>query len=136
MLVSVLVPSYRRPADLERCLAAISAQHRAADQVLVVARVGDQETFSVVQKWRERLPLDVVEITVPGVVQAMAAGLARCECDVLAITDDDAAPRPDWLERIERPGPGLLTSNIPSFKYRFEASRYITRWGFFGPFCA
>ncbi len=38
----------------------------------------------------------------PGVVHAMNAGLARCEGDIVAITDDDAAPRPDWLARIVR----------------------------------
>jgi cellulose synthase/poly-beta-1,6-N-acetylglucosamine synthase-like glycosyltransferase len=101
MRVSVLVPSYRRPADLSRCLAAIGGQIRAADQVLVVARKGDEETLAVSKEWQNRLPLELIEVELPGVVHALNAGLARCVGDILAITDDDAAPRPDWLQRME-----------------------------------
>ncbi len=38
----------------------------------------------------------------PGQVAALNAGLARVEGEVVAITDDDAAPHPNWLERIEQ----------------------------------
>ncbi len=102
MIVSVLIPSYRRYLDLQRCLSAIAEQTRAADLVVGVARAGDAETFEVLATWRAKLPLEIVEVKVPGVVQAMNAGLARCEGDIVAITDDDAAPRPDWLARIVR----------------------------------
>ena len=101
MKVSVLVPSYRRPRDLERCLQALSVQTRLADQLMVVARSDDDETFNVVRNWQGRLVVELVEVTAPGVVHALNSGLARCVGDVLAITDDDAAPRPDWLQRIE-----------------------------------
>jgi glycosyltransferase involved in cell wall biosynthesis len=101
MRVSVLVPSYRRPADLSRCLAAIGAQTRAADQVLVVARTGDDDTLTLAKTWADRMPVEIVEVGVPGQVYALNAGLRRCNSDVVAITDDDAAPRPEWLARIE-----------------------------------
>jgi glycosyltransferase involved in cell wall biosynthesis len=48
------------------------------------------------------MPLGVVKVAVPGQVNALNAGLAAAAGDVVAITDDDAVPRPDWLERIER----------------------------------
>jgi glycosyltransferase involved in cell wall biosynthesis len=46
--------------------------------------------------------MSVAEVLVsePGVVAALAAGLKRASGDVVAFTDDDAEPRPDWLERI------------------------------------
>ena len=44
MRMSVLVPSYKRPQDLVRCLAGLARQKRAADQVVVVARRTDDET--------------------------------------------------------------------------------------------
>ncbi len=101
MRISVLIPSYRRPHDLARCLSALAAQIRVADQVLVVVRTGDLETLSVVREWENRLPIQRVEVQLTGQVCALNAGLAVCASDVVAITDDDAAPRPDWLERIE-----------------------------------
>ncbi len=101
MKVSALIPSYRRPRDLERCLQAFTNQVRLADQLMVVARTEDDETLNVVRQWNQRLAIELIEVTVPGVVHALNAGLARCTGDILAITDDDAAPRPDWLSRIE-----------------------------------
>jgi glycosyltransferase involved in cell wall biosynthesis len=99
--VSVLVPTYRRPRDLERCLQAISLQTRLADQLMVVARADDDETLGLAKIWQNRLPLEIIEVDVPGQVHALNAGLAHCRGDVVAITDDDAAPRPEWLARIE-----------------------------------
>jgi cellulose synthase/poly-beta-1,6-N-acetylglucosamine synthase-like glycosyltransferase len=101
MKLSVLVPTYRRTADLARCMKAIVAQTRRADQVLVVVRTEDEESFAAAQAWCDRLPLEIVVVGVSGQVQALNAGLVRCEGEVVAITDDDAAPRPDWLARIE-----------------------------------
>lgn len=100
MRASVLVPSYHRPTDLARCLAALGAQSCKADRVVVVTRANDFETTEVARAWQDRLPLEIVHVDVPGVVQAMNAGLKSCSGDVVAITDDDAAPRPDWLAQI------------------------------------
>ena len=101
MKLSVLVPSYRRHLDLARCLSALAGQTRRADLGVVVARGGDSETFEVFGEWQAKLPLEIVEVTVPGQVYALNAGLGRCRGDVVAITDDDAAPRADWLARIQ-----------------------------------
>jgi GT2 family glycosyltransferase len=101
--IAVVVPSYRRPADLARCLDALAAQTRPADQLVVVARFNDHETLAVAaaRSPRER-PFDIVTTgDNGGVVAALNAGLDAVDADVVAFTDDDAAPRPDWLMRIE-----------------------------------
>ncbi len=99
MRLAVIVPTYRRPRDLERCLAALEAQQRPADQLIVVARADDHATQAVVQAV-ERLPLQVATVHVTGVVAALNEGLRAVDADVVAFTDDDAAPRPDWLEKV------------------------------------
>ena len=101
MRLAVLVPSYRRPQDLERCLSALAAQQRLPDEVLLVARDGDQPTLELAIRWGESLPLVRIAVRVPGQVNALNAGLAAVQCDIVAITDDDAAPRPEWLAKIE-----------------------------------
>lgn len=101
MRISVLVPTYRRPVDLERCLRALEAQTRPADAVVVVCRNDDGVTLELLASATFRLPLTTVLVRVPGVVAALNAGLRTIEGDVVSITDDDAAPWPDWLERIE-----------------------------------
>lgn len=101
MTISVLIPTYRRPDDLCRCLTALEAQTRPADEVLVVVRDTDEETRAFLAGFSHRLPLHIVMVGVPGVIAAMSAGLIEAKSDIIALTDDDTAPYPDWLERIE-----------------------------------
>ncbi|MEH2168411.1 MAG: glycosyltransferase family 2 protein [Nostoc sp.] len=98
---TVLIPTYRRPQDLLRCLLALQEQTKPVHQVIVVVRDTDAETWQfLAQLNAHNLPLHTVKVTQPGVVAALNAGLAAVEGDIVSITDDDAAPHPDWLERI------------------------------------
>lgn len=102
MFLTVIVPTYRRPKDLERCLTALKQQTRPADEVLVVVRDTDLETQAFLDTFkRDSLPLGTATVTIPGQVAALNMGLDAAQGDIISITDDDAAPRPEWLERIE-----------------------------------
>lgn len=101
--VSVIVPTYRRPADLARCLAALQRQTRAPDEVIVIARSDDDMTHTALRDPAVvpgTLALTVALVDVPGQVAALNRGLDAASGDVLAITDDDAAPHADWVARI------------------------------------
>jgi glycosyltransferase involved in cell wall biosynthesis len=102
LTISVVIPSYRRPKDLARCLDALKKQKRPADEILVVVRDTDTETWTFVQTLNpEFLPLRTAAVSVSGVVAAMNTGMDAACGDIIAFTDDDAAPYTDWLERIE-----------------------------------
>jgi len=102
MKMTVIVPTYRRPSDLYRCLEALKTQERPADQVLVTVREDDSETNAFLRAYDAApLPIQIVQLTTPGVVAAMNAGLAQALGYIIALTDDDTAPYPDWLRRIE-----------------------------------
>lgn len=98
--VAVLVPTWKRPEDLARCLHTLRLQRRAPDRVLVVRRPEDAASGRVLAA-QAKLPLEEVLVEEPGQVAALNAGLDAVTEDVVAITDDDAAPRPDWIEQIE-----------------------------------
>jgi GT2 family glycosyltransferase len=98
---TVLIPTYRRPLDLSCCLLAIQAQTKPPTQVIVVVRDTDTETWELLSGFDYgTLPLEIVTVSVPGVVAALNAGLAAVDGDIVSITDDDAAPHPTWLARI------------------------------------
>ena len=102
LTISVVIPSYCRPKDLARCLDALKKQKRSADEVLVVVRDTDTETWTFVQTFNpEFLPLRTATVSVSGVVAAMNMGMDVACGDIIAFTDDDATPHTDWLERIE-----------------------------------
>jgi glycosyltransferase involved in cell wall biosynthesis len=96
--VSVVIPTYRRAESLARCLDALDAQQRLADETLVVVR-GEDTASRAVAAGRAR-PVRVVTVARPGVVAAMNAGIDASSGDVVALTDDDAAPHADWLVRL------------------------------------
>lgn len=102
MDITVLIPTYRRPKDLLRCLNALKQQTRLPEEVLVVVRDTDVETWALLNSFEsEPLPLIPVTVTVSGQVAALNAGLDVATSDIIAITDDDAAPRNHWLAKVE-----------------------------------
>lgn len=103
MTVSVVVPSYMRPDELRRCIAALAAQLRPADEVIVVWRTGDKGAERLVAETAGRgVPIRGLCVDLPGQVAALNAGLEAAKGDIIAFTDDDAAPFPDWVLRIEQ----------------------------------
>jgi len=79
----------------------LTHQSRSPDEVLIVVRVGDQATNAIVDQWKNLLHVRVVPVVEPGLIQALNAGLATTDADVVAFTDDDAVARAEWLARIE-----------------------------------
>ena len=102
MKITVLVPTYRRTQDLDRCIEALKQQISQPSEVLVIVRDSDTDTWAFLQT-KETAPLNLrtVCVSIPGQVAALNAGVDAAQGDVLAITDDDAAPHADWLKRIE-----------------------------------
>ncbi|MEO0683984.1 MAG: glycosyltransferase family A protein, partial [Cyanobacteria bacterium J06649_11] len=102
MSIAVIIPTYRRSQDLARCLKALQNQTRPADEVIVVVRDTDTETWSFLTAFDSKdLGLRSATVSITGVVAAMNTGLDAATADIVAFTDDDAAPHLDWLARIE-----------------------------------
>lgn len=100
--ITVLVPTYKRSGDLARCLRALTGQTRPAEEVIVVHRDDDFETRHLLaSNAYPQLALRSVSLRGPGQVAALNAGLNEVRSQIVAITDDDAAPRHDWLSQIE-----------------------------------
>jgi GT2 family glycosyltransferase len=99
--ITVFVATYRRPRDLERCLRALERQSRLPDQVILVVREQDAETHALLESSTFALPLVVLPVFVPGLIAARNVCLNAFTTDIVAMTDDDAAPRENWVEQIE-----------------------------------
>lgn len=101
--VSVIVPTYRRPESLARCLRALVAQDTMPDEILVVARREDDASRQVVDECGERAIRSVtldVPAGRPGFVAALNAGIVASSGEIVCLTDDDAEPHPDWISRM------------------------------------
>lgn len=102
MKITVIVPTYRRPNDLARCLQALQHQIQPPSEVVVVVRDTDIDTWAMLETLATlSLPLKTVTVTLPGVIAAMNAGVEAATGDIIAFTDDDAVPHTNWLDRIQ-----------------------------------
>lgn len=108
--ISVVIPSHNDAELLAVCLAALAAQTRPADEVLVVDNASTDATAQVcAAAGVRRLPEPS-----PGVTAATAAGLDAAAGTVLARLDADSVPPRRWLEQLERrfdahPGTAAVT---------------------------
>ncbi|CAN5488662.1 hypothetical protein BH18ACT1_BH18ACT1_00100 [soil metagenome] len=97
--VSVVVPTWRRPDALRRCLDGLAGSDRPPDEVIVVRRNEDTGAAAVVaasplRGLQERI------VDRPGQVAALGAGSSAACGEVVVFLDDDAVPRRDWLRRL------------------------------------
>jgi len=103
--VSVVVPTYRRPALLAQCLAALCAQDLAADdyEIVVCDDGPDDDTRATVERVAaEQAPRGLAVLYVPvtatqGPAAARNAGWRAAHAPLIAFTDDDTQPDPGWL---------------------------------------
>jgi GT2 family glycosyltransferase len=100
--LSVVVPSYGRPTELARCLAALAAQGPTVAEVVVVIRAGDSETEAAARSaaLEHGLNLIVSSVDAPGHLPPLRAGIAAARAPVVAFLDDDCEPWPHWAETL------------------------------------
>jgi glycosyltransferase involved in cell wall biosynthesis len=101
MDATVVVPTYRRPDLLERCLAALAAQDYAPSAFVVVVAddAASEATRRQVEAWDDRaaVAFRYVAPTARGPAAARNAGWRSGGGRVVAFTDDDCVPGPRWL---------------------------------------
>lgn len=101
LTVSVVIPTWRRPAQLRACLEGVLRLDPPPDQVVVVRRPEDQGAAEVLSSLDGAVNECLVEK--PGVIAAVEVGSRHARTDIVAFTDDDAVPRTDWLRYLLAP---------------------------------
>lgn len=100
--VSVVINTYNRGPHLERCLRALERQTYPNFEVVVVNGPSTDNTGEILKKFHGRIR--VVETASRVLSESRNEGIAASRGQLVAFTDDDALPQPDWL-----------TSLVPAF---------------------
>jgi GT2 family glycosyltransferase len=95
--ISVIVPHYQDLASLDLCLSALQAQTLAHDEIVVADNASPVGPEAVKKAIAGRARL--VMVAEKGAGPARNGGAAAATGDVLAFTDCDCQPEPDWLRR-------------------------------------
>ncbi len=96
LCLSVAIATCGRPEALRTCLAAIAAQSRAPDQIIVVDQQPSAESREVVAK--SGLAVDYLEQAKRGLSASRNLALSKATGAILAVTDDDCFADPGWIE--------------------------------------
>lgn len=136
-MIDVVVPTYKRPASLERCIQGLLEQQTAAERIVVVHQEHDRESVDVLDRYSGTAVVPTI-VTAPGQVAAMREGVRTTSAPLVAFTDDDAVPASDWLHRIERHfsdrsvgavGGRDIIDGTPDGRTLVEPVGRVGRWG-------
>ncbi len=99
---SIIIPTYNRPTQLAVCLETITRLQYSRDrfEVIVVDDGGKADLEDIVALVRDTIRISLIKQTNAGPGTARNTGAAQAQGDILAFTDDDCTPAPDWLNRI------------------------------------
>jgi GT2 family glycosyltransferase len=102
-LFSVIIPTYNRPQQLSTCLASLTRLHFRRDrfEVIIVDDGSAMPLEPILASFYDRLHVALLKQPNAGPAAARNTGAARAQGQFLAFTDDDCAPAPDWLRKLE-----------------------------------
>jgi cellulose synthase/poly-beta-1,6-N-acetylglucosamine synthase-like glycosyltransferase len=98
---SVVVTVRNDEFDLRELLAALEAQTRAPEEVVVVDGGSIDGTLDVLRGWRpERFPVRVLVEPGSNIAQGRNAGIRAAQSEWIACTDAGCRPDPGWLDAL------------------------------------
>lgn len=94
--VSVVVPVLNRERDIGRCIEALLAQDSPNYEIIVVDNNSSDATRDVVRRYPVRLLVEKHR----NPYKARNLGIRSTSGDIVAFTDSDCVPEPQWLSRL------------------------------------
>lgn len=99
--LSVAIPAYNEEATIGGCLESLLGQTRPVDEIVVVDNGSTDRTSDVVASYASRHGnIRIVSESEPGIIAARGRGFDEATGDIIAKTDADSRPDPDWAEKI------------------------------------
>jgi len=100
MDVSVVVVTYNRPESLRLTIAALAAQTRVSDEVVIVDNGSNVDCAEVVKQFSDDLNIVYKYIEKSSIAVGRNVGAYASQGDIVAFTDDDCIPHETWVENI------------------------------------
>jgi GT2 family glycosyltransferase len=97
--ISVVIPTYNRPDEIEGCLESLSLQDFARDafEVIVVDDGSRVQLDHFVDRFSSKLRIQVIRQENYGPAAARNKGILAATGSHIVMVDDDCRPDPDWL---------------------------------------
>lgn len=101
---SIIIPTHNRPSQLTACLESIVHQTYPSShfEVIIIDDGSKTPIGPVISKFYDRLNLTLLIQKNRGPASARNTGAEKANGHYLAFTDDDCAPAPGWLQKLEK----------------------------------
>lgn len=97
--LSVIIPTYRRPVLLRRCLVKLLEQ--SGDYEVFVVEDGEHKSRGIVSEFQKKRCVRYMSTPEnQGPYQAINMAVPQCDGEIIAFLDDDAVPLPGWVSNI------------------------------------
>lgn len=117
MLLSIVIPTYRRPVMLAELLDALAPQLTDETEALVIDNDPGESARAVVA---ERPAFRYVHEPRPGVVHARNRGVGEAQSNHILFIDDDEVPVPDWLAAFAAQARAGVVASFGRIRPRYE----------------
>jgi GT2 family glycosyltransferase len=130
MTIAIIVTTYQRPLALDRVLAALAAQTRLPDEVVIADDGSGMETADLIKSWQNRFPCPLLHVWQEDqgfrAAQSRNRAVAAARSDYLVFLDGDCLVFPDFVAKhlaLAEPRHMLMGSRIlcsPELTRRIE----------------
>ena len=133
--VSIVVATYDRPDDLQRCLSGLTTQQspRPVEIIVVDNNPDSGLTSSVVAKFPQ---VKLIQEYRKGLSYARNAGITASQGDIIVATDDDVTMPTYWIENLVRPFSRkdvmVVTGNVLPLELETSSQNFFETYGGLG----
>lgn len=136
-IISVIIPTLNRPADLKRCLDSLVVQTLPPDELIIVDQSSDEQTKNLLEEYRKKyghvIPSVIyIHQAEKSSARARNLGASLAKGEILSFTDDDIILYPDYLEKImvgfKDPRVGGVMGNVENPIYIVGIKGFFRRW--------
>ncbi len=105
--ISVVIPAYNEEKFLPSTLQALLKQSKFPQEIIVVNNASTDDTRMIAQSFIEKFKnkkvnLRVIDELEKGVAKTRNRGFNEAKNEIIASTDADSQPHPDWIMNIEK----------------------------------
>ncbi len=98
MRVSVVIPAYNEQDFIRGCLEALKNQQEPPDEIIVVDNNCTDDTIKIARQYGCRITKEPKQ----GIIPARDKGFDTASYPIIARTDADTLPPPDWIKKIKK----------------------------------
>jgi len=100
--VSVIIPTYQRPAYLEKCVEALASQNRIPDEIIIITRANDNLSIDKTKELSRNINIPILTSSVndPGHLPPLIEGIKIHTGSIVCFLDDDCEAHKDWLKNL------------------------------------